>query len=120
MSPAAKERLEQRLEEMRSRLVIRSWEYRQRRRSKGVWVRLQVLLAQAARVYVVSEADARALQVEGYEPHPVGAELHPPKTILLVPGHRSELLEVEALPRVALSPRVLEAERLVLVPFAEC
>lgn len=80
--------LERRARQMRSRLVRRAWEYRQRHHAAGVWFRLRRLLADASAAYVISEAAARQLVDEGHAPEPVGAELEPPKLLLFVAPER--------------------------------
>jgi hypothetical protein len=112
--------LERRLREMQARARIRSWEYRQRNRSKGVWYRLRRVLARAERVFVVSPEDARQLMLEGFVSESVGAELHPNKTIVFVPAERAERLTSARETPVRLSATLLEARHLALVPFPEC
>jgi hypothetical protein len=119
MTGSASVILERRLREMRARVQIRSWEYRQRHRSKGVWYRLRRMLAEAERAFVVSAEDARQLIREGFVPAPVGDELHPNKTILVVPAERAERLASRQETPVRLSLPLLEARQIVLVPFAE-
>jgi hypothetical protein len=117
VTTSAHDVLGRRLRELRSRLRIRGWEYRQRGRSKGVWYRLRRALAEAERAFVVSADDARELIDEGFRPEPVGAELHPAKTILFVPGSRAERLRSGRETPVRLSAELLAARNLVLVPF---
>ena len=45
--------LEYRLRQQQKRLLIRSWEYRQRRHTHGVWFRLRRVLANAGAAYVI-------------------------------------------------------------------
>lgn len=109
------------LHERRRRLVarqqIRAWEYRQRHTAKGVWLRLRRLLAGAELAAIVDAATARALIEEGHAPEPVGLELEPPRTILVLPRERFETLERRPI-AVTLSAELLAATELVLVPFA--
>jgi len=119
MTDSARVILERRLREMRARAQIRSWEYRQRHRGKGVWNRLRRVLAQAERAFVVSAEDARQLISEGFGPAPVGGELHPKKTILVVPAERVQQLTSRKETPVRLSVQLLTAREIVLVPFAE-
>ena len=119
MTQSAVAILERRLNEMRARARIRSWEYRQRHRSKGVWYRLRSLLAQAEHAFLVSPEEAGLLVEEGFKPEPVGAELSPEKTILVLPAERAERLSSRRETAVRLDAELLEARHLVLVPFAE-
>lgn len=109
--------LDQRLSQLRSRLLIRSWEYRQQRHARGVWFRLRRVLAQASDAYVVSQTEAAALMAEGCRPEPVGSELDPPKLMLFARAERvSKLTSAEPVP-VRLGAELLQAECIVLVPF---
>src|SRR5438132_783079 len=83
------QRLFQRADEYRKRLKLRSWEYRQRNLSRGVWGRLRALLADAAHVYAVGDDDAGLLATEGERPHPAGLALQPPKQIFIVTATRA-------------------------------
>lgn len=113
--------LEQRAERVRSRAAVRAWEYRQRNHAKGTWFRLRRLLADAARAYVVPEAEAHALEAEGFRPEPVGAALEPPKVMLVVPEARVASLPGKREIPVRLDAELLAARWLVLVPFdADC
>lgn len=111
-------RLEDRLRQYRQRVLIRSWEYRQRRHAHGVWHRLRRVLTDADAAYAVSAEDVRTLAAEGYTPEPVGAELHPPKTIVFVPRERLAGLPSARPVPVRLGMDLLTTECLVLTPFA--
>jgi len=108
---------QRRLREFRSRVVVRAFEYRQRRHAHGVWYRLRRLLATAGEAYALSRADAEGLIAEGYEPQPVGRELEPSRTILVVPVERVRRLASARPLAVRLSAELLSAESLILVPF---
>jgi hypothetical protein len=64
---------ERRLRQLRSRLLVRAWDYRQRDHARGVWFRLRRVLADAAEALAVSEEDVWQLVAEGHELVPVGA-----------------------------------------------
>ncbi len=64
---------------------MRRWEYRQRRHAKGVWVRLTRLLADASHAWEIDEALANQLIAEGCQVEPVGLELEPVKTLIVIP-----------------------------------
>lgn len=119
MTDATRDALERRLRDLRARTTIRSWEYRQRHRSKGVWYRLRRVLAEAEHAFVVSPEEARELLSEGFEPERVGGELHPPKTIVIVPEERAGRLTSRREIPLRLGPELLAARDLVLVPFPE-
>ncbi|MGH9362625.1 MAG: hypothetical protein ACRD2T_11985, partial [Thermoanaerobaculia bacterium] len=93
------------------------WEYRQRDHAKGVWFRLRRLLALSASAWSVPEAEARRLLDEGYAADPVGAQLEPPKVLVVVPEERlREIPERTPLP-MRLGPELLAARWVALVPF---
>jgi len=109
--------LNQRVSEFRARVLVRSWEYRQRHHARGVWFRLRRVLAEASAAFVVSAEDAAALAAEGYRLEPVGQALEPQKWILFVPAERvARMASARPIP-VRLSRELLEAQHLVLTPF---
>jgi len=109
--------LERRLRQQRSRVLIRAWEYRQRRHAHGAWYRLRRVLTDASAAYVVSAADTRQLIEEGRRSEAVGGEFEPPKVILFAPAERvARLPDARQVP-VRLAGELLLAEHLVLVPF---
>lgn len=108
---------ERRLREMRSRVLTRAFDHRQRRHARGVWFRLRRVLAYAREAYVVPAEEANRLIAEGYRPDPVGQELAPARVILLVPRERvAGIAAARPLP-VRLNAEMLSAECLALVPF---
>jgi hypothetical protein len=109
--------LEQRLRQFRSRMLVRSWDYRQRHHARGVWFRLRRVLADASAAYAVTREDAAALVAEGYSAEPVGQELEPSKLIVFAPATRVERLASARVLTVRLSAELLAAEALALVPF---
>lgn len=109
--------LEQRARQFRSRILVRSWEYRQRDHARGVWFRLRRVLTDAREAYAVAREDAEALVAEGYRPEPVGQELQPPKLIVFAPAAQIERIASAHPLEVRLSSELLAAECLVLVPF---
>lgn len=109
--------LERRLRRMRSRVLVRSWDYRQRRHARGVWFRLRRLLAHASAALSVPPETAQRLLDEGFRPEAVGRELEPPKLMFVVPAARAARLESARPLAVRLSAELLAAECLVLVPF---
>ncbi len=111
------EALERRLRRHRSRLAVRAWEYRQRNHARGVWYRLRRVMAEAARAFVVTDEDARALLAEGYRAEPVGRQLQPEKTIVFVPAERMLRVPGAREVPVSLGADLLEARCIALVPF---
>ena len=109
--------LERRLREQRARVLVRAHHYRQRRHAHGVWGRLRRVLADASAVYAVPVEEARALVAEGYATQPVGAELEPPKLIVMVPADRVRTTAgAEPVP-IRMGAELLAAPCLVMVPF---
>lgn len=109
--------LERRVEELRRRVLVRSWEYRQRHHARGVWFRLRRLLADASAAFVIPAEEARTLLAEGFRAEPLGQALEPPKVILFVPGDRVARIASARPVQVGLGREVLEAEYLALTPF---
>lgn len=94
---------------------MRRWEYRQRHHARGVWFRLTRLLADAASAWRISEEDAARLVVEGIEPEPVGFDLEPAMTILVVPAARLDTLASREPLRPGLEADLLMSRYLALV-----
>jgi len=112
------EDLERRVREVRSRVAVRAWEYRQRHHAKGVWMRLRRILADAQAAYVIPDGEAGRLVAEGFRSEAVGRELEPPKVILFLPAERvARLTGAREIP-VRLEVELLEARALALVRFS--
>ena len=109
--------LARRVRQVRSRVAVRAWEYRQRHHAKGVWLRLRRILAEAKVAYAIPESEAERLLAEGFQPEAVGRALEPPKIMLFVPAERViRLAHAREVP-VRLGVELLEAPALVLVRF---
>ena len=111
------DRLHQRLREMRARIAIRKWEMRQANLAGGVWGRLERLLADTRRALVISSEEVARLRAAGFESHPVGRELEPPKELFVIP---EAALPAEVNGReVPLqdTQQILRAPAMVLIPF---
>lgn len=109
--------LERRVRQLRSRVLIRAWDYRQRRHARGVWFRLRRLLADASAAYALPLGEGRVLIAEGHSAEPLGGELEPPRLIVFVPAPRlAQIASARPLP-VRLSRELLAAECLALTPF---
>jgi hypothetical protein len=108
---------ERRLRQLRSRLLVRAWDYRQRHHARGVWFRLRRVLADAAEAFAVSEEEARQLVAEGHELVPVGSELSPPRQIVFVSPERARRLASARPLVVRLSAELLASDCVALVRF---
>jgi hypothetical protein len=108
----------ERVRRIRERAVIRAWEYRQREHAAGVWFRLRRVLVDAARAFIVAEADADRLEREGARPLPVGRELSPAKRLFFVTGEQLETLAAREVP-VRLTAEFLQATAIALLPHPE-
>ena len=111
-----REALQRRVREIRGREAIRRWEYRQRRHSKGVWFRLRRLLAEAETAIAITDDELARLRATGIEPQAVGAELMPPKQILLLDAGMARSVVGEGLP-LRLDARLLASKNIVLIRF---
>ena len=109
--------LGRRLRQVRSRVAVRAWTYRQRHHAKGVWMRLRRVLADARSAYAIADSEAERLLAEGVRPEPVGLELQPPKVILFVPIEQAARIAGAREIAVRLEAALLEAPALALVRF---
>jgi hypothetical protein len=112
------DRQKERARRVRGRVAVRSWEYRQRHHAHGVWYRLRRALADAREAYAIDDGEAAQLLAEGCSPLPVGGELAPAKTLLVLPADRAARLATARPIPVRLGPELLSARSIVLVPFA--
>jgi len=109
--------LERRVRQQRSRVAVRSWDYRQRHHARGVWFRFRRVLTDARTAYAISRDEALKLIAEGFRQEPVGSELEPPKLILFVPEDRvAQIGSAQPLP-VRLGAELLGAKCIALIPF---
>lgn len=108
---------QQRVRRIRERAVIRAWESRQRNHAGGVWFRLRRVLVDAARAFVIAEADADQLEQQGAQSLPVGRELAPAKRLYFVTPGQLETLAVREVP-VRLTAEFLQATAIALLPHA--
>jgi len=65
---SSSDRLHERLRQMKARVAIQQWEARQIGHARGVWFRLQLLLAQTKRALVITAEEASVLRNAGLEP----------------------------------------------------
>lgn len=113
MNPA----LDRRLRQLRSRILVRAWDYRQSRHARGVWYRLRRVLADAEAVYVISSDEAQTLIAEGHRAEPVGLEIEPPKLMVFASAERVARIASARRVPVRLTSEVLTAPCLALTPF---
>jgi len=113
------ERQKRRLRSLKFRLKTRSWELRQYHLSKGVWLRLARLLAEAEQAYVITAEDAALLAQEGFEAEPLGKEFEPPKWLGFVSRERAETASGWRRIELRRSPSLVSAQYLALVRFPE-
>jgi hypothetical protein len=111
------EKLRERARLMRERSLVRSWEYRQRAYSNGVWFRFRRVLVDAAEAWIIDEADADALELRGHITHPVGRELAPPKRLFLLTREELEPVPHRRQVPVRLHGELLLARSLAFLPF---
>jgi hypothetical protein len=110
---------ERRLRELRSRLLVRAFSYRQRRHARGAWFRLRRLLALASEAYALPRDEGERLVAEGHQPEPVGREFEPSRIILFLPPDRLARVASARAVAVRLSAELLSAECLALVAFPQ-
>jgi len=106
-----------RAQEVRKRWLVRSWEYRRRAGSGGVWRRLARALAGARDVYVIDSADAARLEQAGVAPIEVGFELHPHKRLFVIDDARLGSLSSARSIDVRISAEFLASPQLAFLPF---
>jgi hypothetical protein len=111
--------LDRRLRALKSRLLVRAWDYRQRRHARGVWFRLRRVLAEASAAWTIPHDVADRLVAEGFQPEPAGLELAPPKVIVFAPADRIARIDGARSIAVRLSAELLQAEALALTRFGE-
>lgn len=108
---------QRRFRELRSRVLVRAFHYRQRHHAHGVWFRLRRLLTLASEAYLITAEEASRLIAEGHRPDPVGEELEPRRIILVLPRERVAMIDSARRTAVRLNAEVLAAQYLALVPF---
>lgn len=106
-------KLEARLKELKARVAIRDFNYRQRNHAAGVWFRVGRVLTSTERAYAIDEADAARLG----DPEPAGLELQPPKRLFFVGGEQLASLPSRREIPVRLGPEMLAARCVAFVGF---
>ncbi len=112
------EALHQRARGIREQALIRSWEYRQRNHTKGVWYRFRRVLVDAAQAWIIEDRDADRLEREGRIPLPVGRELAPPKRLFLLTMEDLKSMSAPRQVPVRLCSELLLARNLALIAHA--
>jgi hypothetical protein len=107
----------ERLRKMKQRLAVRSWEYRQRNASKGVWDRLRRMLALSERAFVLDDRIAADLIASGVLPEPVGAELEPPRRYFVLAASQIAAVAGAREITVSLDAQFLASADVALVRF---
>lgn len=113
MNPA----LERRLKSQQARVLVRSWDYRQRNHARGVWFDVRRLLTGMSAAYIVQADDVTTLTAEGYPLDPVGLGFDPPKSFVVVPAERAARIPLARQVPMRLGGDLLDARHLVLTPF---
>jgi hypothetical protein len=116
---SALERMQARARAVKTRVLVRRWQYRQRDLAAGVWFRVRCVLARARAAFVITDDDARRLVADGCRPEPCGLELSPEKTIVFLDADRVARLDAPRPIPVSLGPEFLAARAIVLVTFDE-
>jgi hypothetical protein len=111
------DRLHERLRQMKARAAIQQWEARQVAHAGGVWFRLQLLLAATRRALIISTDDVVLLQRAGFEPHLVGMELEPPKSLFVLGEEMIPAAVVGSEIPLQDAQRILLAPAAILIPF---
>jgi len=111
------DRLHERLRGIRSRVAIRKWEARQAMHAGGVWFRLELLLASTRRALVITAEEAAALRAAGFEPHPLGGEIEPPKSLFVVAEESVPALMAGREVAIQDARQILLAPAMILIPF---
>lgn len=112
------EALERRARRVRQRAAVRRWEYRQRHTSKGIWARLALLLADMSHAWEIDASTVDRLLAEGCHIEPVGLEVEPPKTLIVIPASWADPSDDGARPiPVNLGTDFLAARRVALRRF---
>jgi hypothetical protein len=110
-------RLHERLRGIRSRVAVRKWEVRQAAHAGGVWFHLDLLLAATRRALVITAEEATMLRAAGFEPHPVGAELEPPKALFVIAEERVPPSITGREVAMHDARQILLAPAMILIPF---
>jgi hypothetical protein len=106
-----------RVKAVRARARVRRWEYRQRNLAHGAWDRFRTALAHAREAYAIDEVTAASLLAEGWQGDDRGRGLEPPRILVWVSAERAAGLASARPIELRMSPELLAAPCLVLVPF---
>jgi hypothetical protein len=104
-----------RARQINERSLLRSWKFRQRHHSAGVWFRVPRALVDLGGLWPISEDDAKELEAEEFTSLGAGQELEPPLRIYVLTPERVQRLRVDQPLPVRLSAAVLSAGQLAAV-----
>lgn len=105
-----------RVREIRARVRIQRWRYRQRDLASGAWDRFRAALALAKAAYAIDEAQFAALVAEGLETDDRGLGLIPERRIVWLSADRAHALGAPRL-EMHLNAAMLASTHLALVAF---
>ena len=100
---------------MKARAAIRKWEVRQFEHAGGAWFRLQLLLARTRRALLITAEEADVLRKAGFEPHPVGMQIEPAKSLFVI---AEEMVPPEIFGSEIALREILRAPAAILIPFS--
>jgi hypothetical protein len=105
-----------RVKEIRARVRVQRWRYRQRDLASGAWDRFREALAMARVAYAIDEVQYAALVAEGLPTDDRGRSLMPERRIVWLSADRARALGA---PRIDLhlNAAMLACTYLALVPF---
>ncbi len=109
--------LHERLRQMKARIAIQKWEARQVDHARGVWFHLQLLLASTRRALVITVEEEAVLRRAGFEPHPIGMRLEPPKSFFVLTEEMVPSGIVGSEVALQEARRILLAPAAILIPF---
>ena len=102
---------------MKARIAIQKWEARQIDLAGGVWFHLQLLFASTRRALVITAEEAEMLRSSGFEPHPIGMRLEPPKSFFILSEEMVPAGVVGSEVPLQEAQRILLAPAAILIPF---
>lgn len=108
-----------RVKQVRSRVTVRRWEFRQRHLARGAWHRFRLALAAASEAYAIDERELETFVDEGCRFDDRGAGLDPAKQIVWISAERAATLPAGKRLEMRLDASMLAARRLALVPFRD-
>jgi hypothetical protein len=108
----------QRIREIRARVRIRRWEYRQRNLAHGAWLRLRTALAHAEHAFRISDELYAEFVASGGRIDDRGAGQEPPRHIVWISPAQASALDGACELALHLNADMLAAQHLALVGFS--